>query len=137
MKIIQLATHISPSGAYGGPIRVAVNQTPVLLEAVHDVVLAAGATGFGPKLPTSHDGVPVTLFRPFSAVPKARFSSFLAPGLQMWRKTAVKSADVGHTRLARDLVALPAARQVMRSNVPHVLQTHGMIAPSDVKDLNA
>lgn len=131
MKIIQVATLISPSGAFGGPVRVAVNQTRALLEAGHEVVLAAGATGFGARLPTSHDGVPVTLFRAFRAVPKAGFSSLLAPGLQTWLKTALKSADIVHIHLGRDLVTLPAARQVLRRKVPYVLQTHGMIAPSD------
>ncbi|GAP53574.1 glycosyl transferase group 1 [Arthrobacter sp. Hiyo6] len=130
MKIIQLATLISPSGAYGGPVRVAVNQTRALLEAGHDVILAAGAQGFGRRLPKYYDGVPVSLFHAFSPVPKSGFSGLVAPALQEWLKTAAKSADLAHIHLSRDLVTLPATRIVRRLHLPYVLQTHGMIGPS-------
>ncbi|MFD4432247.1 glycosyltransferase, partial [Nocardia sp. NPDC058497] len=39
--------------------------------------------------------------------------------------------DVVHVHLARDLVTLPAARIVLAAGVPLVVQTHGMIDPSD------
>lgn len=130
MKIIQLATLISPRGAYGGPVRVAVNQTRELLAAGHDVILAAGAQGFGRRLPNEYDGVPVMLFEAINPVPKTGFSGLVAPGLQKWLKTAVKSADVAHVHLGRDLVTLPAATKIGRSRVPYVLQTHGMVTPS-------
>jgi glycosyltransferase involved in cell wall biosynthesis len=130
VKIIQIATLISPSGAYGGPIRVAVNQTRALLEAGHEVVLAAGAQGFGRRLPKSFDGVPVMLFQALKPIPKTGFSGLVAPGLQGWLKTAMKSTDIAHIHLGRDLVTLPAVRQIMRRRIPYVLQTHGMITPS-------
>ncbi|MDN4645142.1 glycosyltransferase [Arthrobacter sp. PsM3] len=131
MKIIQVATLISPSGEYGGPVRVAVNQTRELLAAGHDVLLAAGAQGFGRRLPSEFDGVPVMLFEAFNPVPKTGFSGLVAPALQKWLKTAVKSADVAHIHLSRDLVTLPAATEVRRRKLPYVLQTHGMITPSN------
>ncbi|PNH85215.1 glycosyltransferase [Arthrobacter sp. AFG20] len=130
MRIIQIATLISPSGAYGGPIRVAVNQTRALLDAGHDVILAAGAQGFGRRLPKEYDGVPVTLFKAFKPVPKSGFSGLVAPGLQEWLNKATSSADVAHIHLGRDLITLPAASKIRRQNVPYVLQTHGMITPS-------
>lgn len=130
MRIIQISTLISPSGAYGGPIRVAVNQTRTLLEAGHEVVLAAGAQGFGRRLPKSFDGVPVMLFQALKPIPKTGFSGLVAPGLQVWLKTAMKFTDIAHIHLGRDLVTLPAVRQIMRRHIPYVLQTHGMITPS-------
>lgn len=129
MKIIQLATLVSPDGAYGGPVRVAINQTRALLDAGHDVVFAAGAQGFGRRLPKTYDGVPVRLFDSWNLT-RSGFSGLVAPDLQTWLKTAVKSADVAHLHLARDLIMLPAADRVRRRNLPYVLQTHGMIAPS-------
>jgi glycosyltransferase involved in cell wall biosynthesis len=131
MKIIQVATLISPRGEYGGPVRVAVNQTRELLAAGHDVLLAAGAQGFGRRLPSEFDGVPVMLFQAFNPVPKTGFSGLFAPGLQKWLRTATRSADVAHIHLSRDLVTLPAAAQVRRRRLPYVLQTHGMITPSN------
>ena len=130
MKILQIATLISPRGEYGGPVRVAINQTRELLAAGHDVLLAAGAQGFGRRLPTEFDGVPVKLFDAYNPVPRAGFSGLISPGLQQWLKTAVKSADVTHIHLGRDLVTLPAATQLRRQHRPYVLQTHGMVAPS-------
>lgn len=131
MKIIQVATLISPRGEYGGPVRVAVNQTRELLAAGHDVVLVAGAQGFGRRLPSEFDGVPVKLFEAFNPVPRTGFSGLVAPGLQKWLKTAVRSGDVAHIHLSRDMVTLPAAAQVRRRKLPYVLQTHGMITPSN------
>lgn len=131
MKIIQVATLISPRGEYGGPVRVAVNQTRELLAAGHEVLLAAGARGFGRRLPSEFDGVPVKLFEAFNPVPKTGFSGLVAPGLQKWLKTAIKSADVAHIHLSRDLVTLPAVSEVKRRHLPYVLQTHGMITLSN------
>lgn len=130
MKIIQVATLISPEGAYGGPVRVAVNQTRQLIAAGHDVILAAGAQGYGKRLPSHFDGVPVKLFEAHRMIPKTGFSGLMAPGLIAWLKTAAKTADVVHVHMGRDLVTLPATLRLMSGRVPYVLQTHGMVQPS-------
>lgn len=130
MRIIQVATLISPHGAYGGPVRVAVNQTRELIAAGHEVILAAGAQGYQGRLPDKFDGVPVKLFEAYKAVPKLGFSGLVAPGLLNWLTTAMESADVAHIHLGRDLVTLPAAIRIKRSGLPYVLQTHGMVQPS-------
>jgi glycosyltransferase involved in cell wall biosynthesis len=129
MRIIQIATLITPNGAYGGPVRVAVNQTRALLDAGHDVELAASGSGFGRTLPTEFDGVPVRLFHA-RTVPKLGFSGTLAPGLQSWLSSIISSADVVHIHMGRDMVTLPSALLARRRQVPYVLQTHGMITPS-------
>lgn len=129
MKIIQIATLVTPDGAYGGPIRVAVNQTRALLEAGHDVTLIAGARGFGGVLPKSFDGVPIKLFKA-SVIPKLGFAGTISPELTRWIKRASADADVCHIHLGRDLVTMPAARAVARTGVPYVAQTHGMIDAS-------
>lgn len=129
MKIIQIATLVTPDGAYGGPVRVAVNQTRALLEAGHDVKLVAAASGFDKGLPTQFDGIPINLFKA-RKIPKLGFSGTCSPALQSWLRSAVGSADAVHIHMGRDLVTLPASKLARRYGVPYVLQTHGMIAPS-------
>ena len=130
MRIFQVVTLISPEGAYGGPVRVAVNQTRALLERGHDVTLVAGAAGFGSKLPESFDGVPVRLFPVKRVLPVGGFATLASPGMRKWLKANLHSADVCHLHLARDFVMLPAARLARCEKVPFVVQPHGMIIPS-------
>lgn len=130
MKIIQVATLITPDGAYGGPVRVAVNQTRALLEAGHDVTLAAGASGFPGDLPDFFDGVPVKLFTASNVMPRLGFAGTRSPQLQTWLKREASLADVVHFHLGRDLVTLPAAKAISRTTTPYLVQTHGMIDAS-------
>lgn len=129
MRIVQVATLLTPDGAYGGPVRVAVNQTRALLAAGHEVELAVSANGFGKSLPTDFDGVPVRLFHA-RTIPKTGFSGTVAPGLQKWLRSTIDAADVVHIHMGRDMVSLPSALLARRRKVPYVLQTHGMITPS-------
>jgi glycosyltransferase involved in cell wall biosynthesis len=129
MKIIQIATLVTPEGAYGGPIRVAINQTRALLEAGHDVTLAAGALGFGTTLPNSFDGVPVKLFNA-RLIPKLGFAGTMSPELHRWIRKTAHTADVCHVHLGRDLLTMPAANAIAHAGVPYVVQTHGMIDAS-------
>ncbi|MBT2595486.1 glycosyltransferase [Arthrobacter sp. ISL-72] len=130
MKIFQVVTLISPDGAYGGPVRVAVNQTRALLERGHDVTLVAGATGFGRNMPTSFDGVPVRLFPVQRVLPAGGFAALASPDMRKWLTANLHTADVCHLHLARDLVMLPAALLAGRAKVPFFVQPHGMICPS-------
>lgn len=129
MRILSVVTLVTPDGAYGGPVRVAVNQARALRELGHDVTLAAATRGFA-EPPTELDGVPVRLFPARTVLPGTGFAGVSSPGLLRWLATAVKRADVVHVHAARDLVTLPAARIARRAGVPYFLQTHGMIDPS-------
>lgn len=129
MRIVCVATLVTPDGAYGGPIRVAVNQARALRELGHDVTLAAGTRGFETR-PTELDGVPVLLFPARQLLPGTGFAGLTSVGLLRWLEKAVDDADVVHVHAARDLVTLPAAVIARRSGVPYFLQTHGMIDPS-------
>lgn len=127
MKILQVVTYISPDGAYGGPVRVAINQAKALEELGHEVTLAASAGGFQGSLPNEYDGFPVRLFSALRMIPGAGFSGLVSPGLMSWLATAVSEADVVHVHLARDLVTLPAAILALIKRKTLVVQTHGMI----------
>lgn len=129
MRVLQVCTLVTPDAAYGGPVRVAVNQSRALMEAGHDVTLLAGASGFGKTLPTEFDGVPVKLFQAHQAIPKTGFAGLISPGLlsHLFRQP---KPDLVHVHLARDLITLPAAIWARLGNIPYVLQTHGMVDPS-------
>ena len=129
MRVIHVATLVSPDGAFGGPIRVAVNQVRELRSRGYDAVLAAGFFGEG-IAPDEVDGVPVKLFPVRRLLPKTGFAGFNSPQLHRWLRENVLSADAVHIHLARDLVTLPAAWIARRAGVPFVVQPHGMIDPS-------
>lgn len=127
MKILQIVTLITPDGAYGGPVRVAVNQARALSDAGHDVTLAAAAAGFEGALPTEFDGVPVRLFPVRRMLPGIGFAGLTSPALLRWLWKALPAADIVHVHLARDFVTLPAAQMARKKRLPYVVQTHGMI----------
>lgn len=131
MRILSVVTLFSPLGEYGGPVRVALNQARELIAQGHDVVVAGAARGFTGPLPTVIDGVPVALFPARTVVPRAGFAGLAAPSLQRHLRTLAAGADVVHIHAARDLVTLPVAAWARRHGVPYVLQTHGMIDPSN------
>ncbi|PKQ31169.1 MAG: glycosyltransferase [Actinobacteria bacterium HGW-Actinobacteria-2] len=129
MRILSVVTLISPDGAYGGPVRVAVNQARALIEAGHQVTVAAATRGFIDP-PTAIDQVPVRLFPARTILPGTGFAGLGAPALTRWVRDHLADFDVVHLHLARDLVTLPVAAAVRRAGLPYFVQSHGMIDPS-------
>jgi glycosyltransferase involved in cell wall biosynthesis len=129
MRVLSIVTLVSPDGAYGGPVRVAVNQARALIEAGHQVTVAAATRGFTDP-PTQLDGVPLRLFPARTILPGTGFAGLGAPALTRWIRNHVADFDVVHVHLARDLVTLPAANLVRRAGLPYFVQSHGMIDPS-------
>ncbi|GAB3127613.1 glycosyltransferase [Tsukamurella serpentis] len=126
LRILSVVTLVSPDGAFGGPLSVAINQARALRAAGHEVVLAAGATGYD-TAPTEISGVPARLFPAHRVLPIPGYAAMRARGLNRWLRGVVSGFDVVHVHLARDLVTMPAAIAVRRAGVPYVVQTHGMI----------
>lgn len=131
MRILQIATVITPENAYGGPTTVALGHCRALLERGHDVTLVAGAKGFAGELPTTFQGVPVKLFPVVQVIPGAGFAGMACPQMLRWLATEARRADAVHVHLARDFVSLPAASLVQNLGVTTCVQTHGMIDPSE------
>lgn len=131
MKIIQIATVITPDNAYGGPTTVALNHCRGLIAAGHDVTLVAGAQGFRWELPSIYQEVPVNLFPVVQMLPGAGFAGMASPKMLAWLARNLRSADAVHVHLARDFVTLPAAALAQNLGLPTCVQTHGMIDPSD------
>jgi glycosyltransferase involved in cell wall biosynthesis len=129
MRILQVVTLLSPDGAYGGPARVALNQSAELVSRGHDVTVVGAARGYGDDL-AELNGVPVKLFPAKNLVPATGFAGIAAPGLGKWLRSNWARFDVTHIHFGRDLVVLPVAAAARRRRIPYVLQTHGMVVPS-------
>jgi len=130
MRILQVVTLLSPDGAYGGPARVALNQSAELISRGHDVMVVGAARGYR-DVPAELNGVPATLFAAKTLLPGTGFAGMIAPGLRKWLRSNWARFDVTHIHLGRDLVVLPTAETARRRRIPYVLQTHGMVVPSN------
>ncbi len=130
LRVLHAVTLHSPTGAFGGPVRVALNLAHGLRERGHEPRLLALADGFGPTPPADVEGVPARLYPAKRLLPLG-FSGITSPALLAEARGLVRGADVVHVHLARDLVTLPVALAALRAGVPLVLQTHGMVDPSD------
>jgi glycosyltransferase involved in cell wall biosynthesis len=108
-------------GAFGGPTTVAVGQLNELQRRGYDVRLVA--------LGSSIDGIPATLFRPRTFVPRQGILGKCNVGLLRYLWRTVPRADVVHVHAGRDLVSLAALVICRLRRVPYVAQTHGMIMP--------
>lgn len=130
LKVLQVATLVSPDSAYGGPVRVAFNQSAQLRAQGAEVTVGAGVAGFA-RIPERIDDVPVWLAKARSLLPGLGFSGLVAPKL-LWRMVARRASfDVVHVHLARDLVTLPAAALAIALRKRLVVQTHGMVVETD------
>ncbi|MDI9898534.1 glycosyltransferase [Rhodococcus sp. IEGM 1409] len=130
MKILHVVTLLSPDAAYGGPIRVALNQATALQDHGHDVTIAAGTRGYA-QPPTQEQGIALQLFPARTLIPKIGYAGIAAPGMLLWLRKHLREFDVVHIHLARDFVTLPVARLALAYGVPFVAQTHGMIDGTD------
>lgn len=129
MRIAHVVTYISPDGAFGGPVRVALGQAEALAERGHDVIVYAAAPSWLAGT-TFQDGYTLKTFPAWRLVPAGGFATMTAPRLAKAIKMEAATFDVAHIHLARDLVTIPAARNVRSAGVPYVLQPHGMIDAS-------
>lgn len=129
MKILQVVPLVTPHGAYGGPITVAVNQASSLKSRGHEVHIAGAMSGFA-DAPESIADVDAHLFEARQFVPGSGFAGLFSPGLYRWFAANHRSYDVIHFHLSRSLTTLPLARLARRSGTRYVTQTHGMIDES-------
>ncbi|MFZ3472965.1 glycosyltransferase [Streptomyces sp. 4.24] len=130
MRVLHAVTLHSPTHAFGGPVRVALNLAKGLRERGREAGLLALGEGFPDPWPTSVEGVPAKLFPARRLLPLG-FSGMTSPALLASAGRLVRDADVVHVHLARDLVTLPVALAALRARTPLVLQTHGMVDPSE------
>ncbi|MCF6521866.1 glycosyltransferase [Streptomyces sp. JJ36] len=130
MKVLHVVTLHTPTHDFGGPTRVALNLSRGLrARGVRSAMVALG-DGFDGPLPREVDGVPSRLFQARHVLPRFEVSGITSPALLARARRLVRSADVVHVHLMRDLVTLPMALMALQCGRPLVLQTHGMIDPT-------
>lgn len=129
MKILQIAPLITSAGDYGGPARVAINQSRSLMQLGHEVRLLAATWRSDPR-PASIDEVPIILFPGISLYPGAKLRALASPLLIQWLRKHVSHYDVVHLHLARDFITLPALWFTVQRRIPVIAQPHGMLIPS-------
>ncbi|TDL46285.1 glycosyltransferase [Microbacterium oleivorans] len=126
MKIAHVVTYVSPDGAFGGPVRVALGQAAELASRGHDVTVFAASPDKAPKV-VEQDGYRLLLFPARRVHRRLGFAGMRADGLTRALRASLPALDLVHVHLARDLVTLPAARVVRKAGVRLVVQPHGMI----------
>ncbi|WP_069811700.1 glycosyltransferase [Streptomyces sp. TP-A0874] len=131
MKVLHVVTLHTPTHDFGGPTRVALNLSQGLRRRGVDARIAALADGFDGPLPSSVESVPTWLFQARHPLPRFEVSGITSPALLARARRLVSGADIVHVHLMRDLVALPTALLALRCGRPVVLQTHGMVDPSE------
>ncbi|MGP3969045.1 glycosyltransferase [Streptomyces sp. 6N223] len=131
MKVLHVVTLHTPTHAFGGPTRVALNLCRGLRERGDRAVVAALGDDFDGELPRWVEGVPVRLFRARHVAPRFEVSGITSGALLARAWAYARSADVVHVHLMRDLVTLPFALLTLAAGTPLVLQTHGMVDPTD------
>lgn len=125
-----MVTLHTPTNDFGGPTRVALNLSGGLRARGVDARIAALGDGFDGPLPTRVEGVPAYLRRALHVLPAFEVSGITSPGLLAGARRLVRTADVVHVHLMRDLITLPFALIALAAGVPLVVQTHGMVDPT-------
>ncbi len=131
LRVLHVVTLHTPTHDFGGPTRVALNLSRGLRARGVQAALVALGDGFEGGMPRAVDGVPARLYQARHVLPRFEVSGITSPSLLAGARRLVKSADVVHVHLMRDLVTLPVALAALSCGRPLVLQTHGMIDPTE------
>lgn len=134
MRVLHLVTLISPQMEFGGPLRVAANEAAGLQERGHEVALMGGAREFN-ALPHRFMDLPAFTFRVWPR--RARYVIMIAPALWANLPRIASRYDLAHVHLGRDLITLFSAAILRIAGIPYVVQTHGMIEPSNKRHVKA
>jgi glycosyltransferase involved in cell wall biosynthesis len=129
MKVRQIVTYVSEDGAFGGPVAVAVQQVKALRKLGNDAALIAGWDKRG-----TIDVEGTRLF-PSARLLGSRLVGLFSPGL-VSNLLRDRNYDVAHIHFGRDFTSLGAGLAVRATGKPYVLQTHGMVMPSESRVLS-
>jgi glycosyltransferase involved in cell wall biosynthesis len=131
VRVLHVVTLHTPTNDFGGPTRVALNLSRGLRARGVDARIATLGDGFDGPLPSDIEGVPSFMFQARHVLPRFEVSGITSPALLARARRLVEAADVVHVHLMRDLITLPFALIALRCGRPVVLQTHGMIDPTE------
>ncbi|NJP44717.1 glycosyltransferase [Actinacidiphila epipremni] len=131
MRVLHVVTLHTPSNDFGGPTRVALNLSKGLRRRGVDARIATLGDKFVGPLPSEVEGVPSFVHQARHVLPAFEVSGITSPGLLARARRMVRGADVVHVHLMRDLITLPFALIARELGTPLVVQTHGMIDPTE------
>jgi glycosyltransferase involved in cell wall biosynthesis len=131
VRVLHVVTLHTPTNDFGGPTRVALNLSRGLRAQGVDARIATLGDGFTGPLPTELEGVPSFVHQARHVLPAFEVSGITSPGLLAKARRMVRGSDVVHVHLMRDLITLPFALIALETGVPLVVQTHGMIDPTE------
>jgi glycosyltransferase involved in cell wall biosynthesis len=131
VKVLHVVTLHTPTHDFGGPTRVALSLSKGLRNRGVDARIATLGDKFEGPLPTSIEDVPAFMYQARHVLPQFEVSGITSPALIARARRLVKAADVVHVHLMRDLITLPFALVALQCGRPLVLQTHGMIDPTE------
>ncbi|MEU5717354.1 glycosyltransferase [Streptomyces sp. NPDC020403] len=131
MKVLHIVTLHTPDHAFGGPTRVALNLARAQRALGDDARVMALGDDFEGALPREVEGVPVHLFQARHLLPVFEVSGITSGSLLRTAHRMMRGADLVHVHLMRDLVTLPAALLALATRTPLVVQTHGMVDPTE------
>ncbi|WP_406408385.1 glycosyltransferase [Streptomyces halstedii] len=131
MKVLHIVTLHTPDHAFGGPTRVALNLSKAQRAHGDDARIMALGDGFDGPLPGEVEGVPAHLFQARHLLPAFEVSGITSAPLLRTARRMMRGADLVHVHLMRDLVTLPAALLALATRTPLVVQTHGMVDPTE------
>lgn len=126
MKIAHVVTLVTPTGDFGGPVRVAVNLAKAQSAQGHEVTLLGTYAGYSAP-PRDIEGVPAVLFPARQIHRRLGFAGMISPSLLLHLVRSSKAYDALHIHMTRDLVTLPTALLAALNRTAFVVQTHGMI----------
>ncbi|NUP43184.1 MAG: glycosyltransferase [Streptomyces sp.] len=131
MRVLHVVTLHTPTNDFGGPTRVALNLSKGLRARGVDARIATLGDKFTGPLPSEVEGVPSFVHQARHVLPAFEVSGITSPALLARARRMVRGADVVHVHLMRDLVTLPFALIALEAGKPLVVQTHGMIDPTE------
>ncbi|WP_313277873.1 glycosyltransferase [Timonella senegalensis] len=128
IKVLHVATLLSPTGEFGGPVRVAMNQMNYLVGAGYDIEFCATTRG-NPDLQKSVQGAKFTTRPAKTLGVRFGFSGTHSFSLYVDAWKSLRGASLVHLHLGRDLVTAPIGLLALLMRKKIFVQTHGMITP--------
>lgn len=132
MRVLQVAGLAGPNASGGGVWAVAAMQADALRAAGHDVTLFGGWLGDDP--PSSDHTRLFTVRPPF---PGAGLRGLMSRRMVCDVIEAARTADLVHLHFCRDYTTTSILLRLGRTDLPIVVQTHGMYGPARSRSTRA
>lgn len=125
LRILHVVTAVTPGNRFGGPSQVAADIASAQAQAGASTAIMAAGLDFD-VLPRTWQGIPVLLRHGHVLAQTHPWATLISLTLFAPAVRAVRSSDIVHIHLARDLITIPVALMSIALRKPFLVQTHGM-----------